>query len=186
MTKFFLGIKAILFYLIMKIRYGKRCSLYVVNSLRGTTKVDLQTNATLKIGNFLMTQGPLYLKILVNGKVKIGNNVFFNHNCSITAADSVIIGNNVTIANNVVIVDHDHVMDSRGVVQNELSTMPVVIEDNSWIAANVTITKGVHIGTGAVVAAGAVVTHDVPAHTIFAGVPAKKVRALNTSNNKDG
>ncbi|GAB4461186.1 MAG: hypothetical protein OHK0029_26110 [Armatimonadaceae bacterium] len=56
---------------------------------------------------------------------------------------------------------------------------PVIIEDNVWIASRVTILKGVHIGTGAVVAAGAVVTKNVPARTLVAGVPAKVIRSLD-------
>lgn len=177
MKKLFLGVRAIFFFVFLKLRYGNRCDLHIVNSIRGINKFELQSNATLKIGKFLMTQGPLYLKALPDANIIIGDNVFFNHNCSITAADSVIIGDNVTIANNVVIVDHDHVMDTVGVVQDRLTKAPVIIEDNAWIAANTTITKGVHIGTGAVVAAGAVVTHDVPAHTIAAGIPAKKIKS---------
>lgn len=57
-----------------------------------------------------------------------------------------------------------------------LIAKPVTIEDRVWCGANVTITKGVHIGKGAIVAAGAVVTKDVPARALVAGVPAKIIR----------
>lgn len=52
-----------------------------------------------------------------------------------------------------------------------------------WIGANVTITKGVNIGEGAVVVAGAVVTHDVPAHTIVGGLPARVIKGINIIEN---
>ena len=55
---------------------------------------------------------------------------------------------------------------------------PVVIEDDVWLAARVVVLKGVTIGRGAVVAAGAVVTKDVPPYTLVGGVPAKFIRAL--------
>lgn len=55
-----------------------------------------------------MTAGPCYIKCLENAMCKIDNNVFMNHNCSITCADRIIIGDNVIMANNVVIVDHDN------------------------------------------------------------------------------
>ena len=78
-------------------------------------------------------------------------------------------------ANNIVIIDHDHVIGGNGVT-GELTARPVIIEDRVWCGANVTITKGVHIGAGAVIAAGAVVTRDIQENTVVAGVPAKRIR----------
>ena len=71
-------------------------------------------------------------------------------------------------------IDHDHEMGKDGVT-GALVSKPIVIEDRVWCGANVTITKGVHIGTGAVIAAGAVVTCDVQEKTVVAGVPARKI-----------
>lgn len=100
---------------------------------------------------------------------------FFNHNCSITCADEIKIGNHCMFANNLVIVDHNHEVGESGVT-GTLISKPVVIEDRVWCGANVTITKGVHIGTGAVIGANAVVVNDVDAHTVVAGVPATKIK----------
>ena len=96
-----------------------------------------------------------------------------NHNCSITAVDQIVIGNDVNIANNVVIVDHDHIITSEGVL-GELISSPVVIGNRVWIGADSVITRGVTIGDGAVIAAGAVVNKDIPAHELWGGIPAKK------------
>ena len=98
--------------------------------------------------------------------------MFFNHNCSITCADEIKIGNHCMFANNLVIVDHDHEVGETGVT-GDLTSKPIVIEDRVWCGANVTIIKGVHIGAGAVIAAGAVVTKDVPKRAVVAGVPGK-------------
>ncbi|MGN1156310.1 MAG: acyltransferase [Agathobacter sp.] len=128
-----------------------------------------------------MSRGPLYLKSVNGGRLTIGKDVFFNHNASITCANMISIGNQCKFANNLVIVDHDHAIGPEGAL-SELVTKPIVIEDRVWCGANVTITKGVHIGTGAVVAAGAVVTKDVPAYSIVAGVPAKVIRDMKENH----
>lgn len=143
-----------------------------VNSIKGKFRVEIIENGKIEIGKFLMSRGPLYLKSVDGGIMTMGDYVFFNHNCSITCAKEISIGSHCMFANNLVIVDHDHVIGPDGVTGN-LVSKPIVIENGVWCGANVTITKGVHIGTGAVIAAGAVVTKDVPANVVVAGVPAK-------------
>ena len=146
-----------------------------INSIRGAFKTEIISNGSITIGHFLMSRGPLYLKSVNGGKMTIGENVFFNHNCSLTCAESIVIGNDCMFANNLVIVDHDHRIEKDGVT-GTLVSKPIIIEDRVWCGANVTITKGVHIGTGAVIGANAVVVNDVEAHSIVAGVPAKKIK----------
>ncbi len=128
-----------------------------------------------------MSAGALYLKCVDGGKIVIGDRVFFNHNCSITASSSVKIGNNCNIANNVVIVDHDHKYNESGVI-NGLISNPVVLGDNVWIGANTTILKGVTIGDCAIVAAGSVVRNDIPAYSLAAGTPARVIKRLDRRN----
>ena len=154
--------------------HGKFQSTWI-NSIRGVFKTEIIGNGNITVGRFLMSRGPLYLKSVNGGKVTIGENVFFNHNCSITCAESITIGEHCMFANNLVIVDHDHIVGEKGVT-GELISKPVIIENQVWCGANVTITKGVHIGRGAVIAAGAVVTNDVPERAVMAGVPARRIR----------
>jgi acetyltransferase-like isoleucine patch superfamily enzyme len=110
--------------------------------------------------------------------VTIGNNVYFNRNVFITARDNVTIGNDVLIGPNVVINTGNHTFTERNVpiVKQGHTSERIVIEDDVWIAANAVILKGVTIGKGAVVAAGAVVNRDVPPYTVVGGVPAKKIK----------
>ena len=107
-----------------------------VNSLRGAFKAEIIGNGTISIGKFLMSRGPIYLKSVNDGNLSIGENVFFNHNCSITCADEIKIGNHCMFANNLVIVDHDHEVGEDGVT-GDLTSKPIVIEDRVWIAFNV-------------------------------------------------
>jgi acetyltransferase-like isoleucine patch superfamily enzyme len=95
----------------------------------------------------------------------------------------ITIGNEVNLAQGVVVsaLNHNYADTTHTIHTQGVSTKPVVISDDVWIGANATITPGVTIGRHSVVAAGSVVTHDVPPFTIVAGVPAriiKKIEAL--------
>lgn len=176
-SKIGVGMKSVCTSIRLKVCYGKRISIRYVNSFRHGITIALKDQASCAIGDFLMVDGPLYIKAEKAARVLIGDKVFFNHNCSITSMEKVQIGAGCNIANNVVIVDHDHQMQECGVVEGYVAA-PVEIGENVWIGANATILKGVQIGDGAVIAAGAVVNCNVPAFEIWGGIPAKKIRAL--------
>lgn len=103
--------------------------------------------------------------------IKIGRNVFINSGCrfqdqgGITIGDGSLIGHNVVLAT----INHDYNPKKRGTMYLK----PIVLEENSWIGSNATILSGITIGENSIVAAGSVVTKDVPANTIVAGNPAK-------------
>jgi len=90
----------------------------------------------------------------------------------------VSIGNNVILAQNVVMsgLNHEYRDVSTPVHQQKVTTAPITIGDDCWIAANSVITAGVTIGKHCVIAAGSVVTKDVPPFTIAAGNPAKPIK----------
>lgn len=103
-------------------------------------------------------------------RIVVGAHTNINKRCVIDGRGGVIIGNNVDIAQetNIWTEQHDYNSPTYKSVCKE-----VVIEDYVWLASRVTVLPGVHIGRGAVVASGAVVTKDVPPLAIVAGVPAK-------------
>jgi acetyltransferase-like isoleucine patch superfamily enzyme len=110
------------------------------------------------------------------GILRIGNQVFINTGTTISATAEVTIGDRVQIANGVSILDSDfHGLENRDCPP---PSEPIRIEDDVWIATKAIILKGVTIGRGAVVAAGAVVTRDVAPYTLVGGVPARLIRAL--------
>lgn len=93
-------------------------------------------------------------------------------------------GNRVSIAPNVAFVAYSLPNNSPAmlahpyVAEHLVQRKKIVVDDDAWIGANVTILPGVHIGRGAIIGAGAVVTTDVPPHTIAAGVPARIIRSM--------
>jgi acetyltransferase-like isoleucine patch superfamily enzyme len=107
-------------------------------------------------------------------RISIGNGTYLNRNAEVVAAHSVTIGRDCKIARDVIIMDTDqHEVPGMGLVSK-----PVRIGDHVWIGCRAIILKGVTIGAGAVVAAGAVVTKDVPARAVVAGTPARVLRML--------
>lgn len=103
------------------------------------------------------------------GKIEIGNNVFFNHYCSIYAMNSIKIGNGTIFGENVKIYDHNHCYDNPNIpIKNQgYTSAPIVIGKHCWIASNVTILKGVTIGDNCVIGAGCTVYKDIPDNTIL-------------------
>ncbi len=110
------------------------------------------------------------LEVGKNAFIKIGNGTYLNRNTVIVAKERVEIGKDCKIAWDVVIIDSDlHPLPG----ETKVDTKPVIIMDNVWIGCRVIVLKGVTIGSGAIIAAGAVVTKDVPENSIAAGVPAR-------------
>ena len=108
--------------------------------------------------------------------LNIGKNSVINANCRIDTRGGITIGNSVSISSDVTILTADHNMNCDHFSGRNLATN---IEDYVWIGTGAMILPGVQIGKAAVVAAGAVVTKDVPAYAVVAGVPAKKIGERN-------
>jgi acetyltransferase-like isoleucine patch superfamily enzyme len=107
---------------------------------------------------------------------KIGKNVFINFDCVFLDLGGIIIEDNVLIAPKVSLLTEEHPISLEN--RHSLVPKPILIKKNAWIGAAATILPGVTIGENAVVAAGAVVTTDVPANTIVGGIPAKFIKNI--------
>lgn len=110
--------------------------------------------------------------------ISIGDGCFINCNVTILDTNRVTIGENVFIAPGVVISAATHPLDAQRRVSRHFQSHPITIKENAWIGANATILTGVTIGKNTVVAAGAVVTQDVPDDTLVGGVPAKFIKKI--------
>jgi acetyltransferase-like isoleucine patch superfamily enzyme len=106
----------------------------------------------------------------------IGKNVFINHACSFLDLGGITIEDDVLIGPKVNLITENHPTDPSK--RKSLLCKPIVIKRNAWIGAAATILPGVTIGKNAIVAAGSVVTKNVPDNTCVAGVPAKFVKQV--------
>lgn len=125
----------------------------------------------------------IYRNVLVLGKVCIGANSSISNNTTLSGAQAgITIGTQVMIAPGCCIVAFNHgtALSAGPMIQQALVEAPVVIGNDVWVGANCTITAGVTIGDGAVVAANSVVINDVPAEAIVGGVPARLLRMRNS------
>lgn len=108
--------------------------------------------------------------------IKIGKGVFINHACTFLDMGGITLEDNVLIGPKVNLITENHPMEPEN--RKSLVCRPIVIKRNAWVGAAATILPGVTVGENAIVAAGAVVTKDVAANTIVAGVPAKAVKSI--------
>ena len=117
---------------------------------------------------------PLYINY---GKhTKIGKNVFINFDCIFLDLGGITIEDNVQIAPKVSLLSEGHPISSKD--RQSLVPGPIHIKKNAWIGAGAIILQGVTIGENAIVAAGAVVSKDVPDNMIVGGIPAKIIKAI--------
>ncbi|OBH56561.1 hypothetical protein A5686_00355 [Mycobacterium sp. E2479] len=116
--------------------------------------------------------------------IRIGSDVYMGFNVELETnfPELVSIGNHVTISHRCIITAHmDSPSDTPVKDFLPMGAKPVIIEDGAWICIGATILPGVTVGENAVVAAGAVVSRDVPANTVVAGIPARHVKRLDAA-----
>lgn len=119
------------------------------------------------------------VKIIGNAPLTIGDNVWIGHETMIIASEEVKIEPFVNIAPRVYIGTGTHEIDTTGVsIAGIGKSLPITIGEGAWICANSSIIAGVKIGKKSIVAAGAVVLHDVPDGELWGGIPAKKIKTL--------
>ena len=125
------------------------------------------------IGENVQVQPPLQCNL--GNNVKIGNNVSIMYNVLMMSAGGITIEDGAMIAANCSLISNNHDPKDRAVI----TCKPVVIGKNVWVGANSIILPGVTVGENAIVAAGSVVTKDVPANTLVGGVPAKFIKHID-------
>lgn len=154
------------------------------HQLLGEKYISIGEKTTLQKG-VILTAWDKYGQQTFTPSIKIGNNCSIGEYAHITACKEIIIGNNVLTGRRIYISDNAHGNSTKEEIDIPPIKRPlyvkgsVIIEDNVWIGERVCILSGVHIGKGAIIAANAVVTHDVPAACIVGGVPAKIIKKMN-------
>lgn len=144
--------------------------------------ISIGKNVTLRssnLGYHLNMHSPIKLSTDNGAKISIGSNSRLN-GCCIHASNEIIIGNNCLVAANTQIIDNNGHNISFDDVENRINTYGIAksirIGHNVWIGANCFILPGITVGNGSIVAAGSIVTKDVPPMSIVGGNPAKLIK----------
>lgn len=136
---------------------------------------ELFSRITAKtVGEGLRLETPFYTDFGKN--ITVGRNVFINSGCKFQDQGGIYIGDETFIGHNVVLATLDHDIDPEK--RYMLYPAAIRIGKRVWIGSNVVVTKGVTIGDNSVIAAGAVVTKDIPANVVAGGVPAKILKEI--------
>lgn len=143
--------------------------------------------AGMQIGPGSLFQGPLRVTGSRNpcAEVSIGAFSLMSGSLHVDVGAPIRIGDRVRIGHDVSLLTVDHAVGTEAMRSGRRKAGPIDIGDGAWIASRVVVLPGVRIGAGAIVAAGAVVTRDVPANTVVAGVPARVIRRLKANGEVD-
>lgn len=150
--------------------------------VRTLGKPRIENHGTISIGAHTLLRSinvPVELACEAGAELTIGQHCMINYGVSLGCTKSITIGDRCRLGPYVMVVDTGfHELYDR---QKRPPSQPVVLEDDVWIGAKASVMPGVHIGRGAVIGAGAVVTRDVPAFAVVAGVPAQIIKQLDPS-----
>jgi acetyltransferase-like isoleucine patch superfamily enzyme len=135
----------------------------------------------LEIGEGTLLEPGCWLTLNGDARIRIGEGCFLNRNTMLAALELIEIGDHVMFANNCFVGDSDHRFDdpTKPITWQGFEPQgPVRIGSNCWFGVNCVVTGGVEIGERAVIGSNSVITRDIPAGVIAAGVPAKVIREI--------
>lgn len=163
------------------LRLNKNISIQNGNRIYSQAKFITNYNGQIIIGNNNEFLFGICL-VTYGGSIKIGNNCSINPYTVIYGhGKGTTIGDNVLIAGHCMIISSNHNFGNKDVPINQQgeTSRGIIIEDDVWLGAGVKILDGVTIGKGSIVAAGSVVNKNIEPYSIYAGVPAKKIKTRN-------
>lgn len=165
-----------------KLRYGERLEFNIFNVfIHPTTRIEISGSGKIKFAagrRIYIDRGGLIRSS--GGVIEIGAGFFMNQNCMIVSHENISIGSEVMFGPGVCVFDSDHSMqlDGRPFSSQGYKKSPVKLADNVWVGANAVLTRGCSVGANTVVAANSVAKGELEAASVYAGVPAKKVKSL--------
>lgn len=146
--------------------------------IQGLSDHGVSFGDNVTVGRMAMIRPSGYYSVDVGHGLSVGNNSAIGAYSYIGASGRISIGSNVMLGPRVTMSSENHVFQDRTktIKEQGVTRRGIIIEDDCWIGSGVTLIDGITVGTGSVVAAGAVVTKDVPPFTVVGGIPAKVIK----------
>ncbi|MFN8151270.1 MAG: acyltransferase [Solirubrobacterales bacterium] len=169
-------------------RHAARGGFYVRHPVEGEI-LEALDDGRLVIGEGTKLEPGCWITLAPEARIVIGRGCFLNRETMLAAQELIEIGDHVMFANHCFVGDADHRFDDPDLPitwQGFTPRGPVRIGDNVWLGKGVVVTGGTEIGARSVIGSNSVVTHDVPAATIAAGVPAKVLREIEFKPSATG
>jgi lipopolysaccharide O-acetyltransferase len=147
--------------------------------------VSLGNNVKIK-KNWRIECYPTFGHQKLNPQLTIGDNVIINFGFTAFVADKIRIGSNCIFAANVTLISENHGINpesNKPYYAQDLTTGPIEIGEGCWLGQNVSVLPNVSIGEKCIIATNAVVSHNIPAYSIAAGIPAKVIKQYDLNEN---
>jgi len=166
----------------LRLFLGRGLASLIPHHVGGRVRVSLLRLAGLRIGSGTIMAGA---PTITGGRdlyrlLSIGRGCWFNLGCILDVHAELKIGDGVQLGQEVLIITNSHRIGTASRRSGAVEALPVQIGNGAWLGARALLLPGVTIGEGAVVAAGAVVTKDVPPYVVVGGVPARQISALDS------
>ena len=153
---------------VMKVFYRKNLYFSPVERFSPNVVIDVDRKSKITFGKKVSVHSRGRISAHEGGELTIGDRTSFNVGCIVVSRSEIIIGKNVSFGPNVTIYDHNHIMNLKdGTKSSGFDLRNVEIGDNSWIGTGVIVLPGAKIGKNCVIAAGSVVTGEVPDNTVL-------------------
>lgn len=150
------------FYFKKNIKYEKKQNFYY------DTRLEIsKSSKKVYLGNNICTNKNCRIAVRDNAELFIGNNCTFNVGCQIISREKVVIGKNTHFGCNCIIIDNDHNFSKKNGYSTGFTSSPIIIGENCLIGANTVILKGVEIGDRSIIAAGSVITKNIPKESVI-------------------
>jgi acetyltransferase-like isoleucine patch superfamily enzyme len=173
--------RLLLRYVFLKLRFGKRLQTDGICFICPDVTLEIGRNATLRIGRWSWIGHGSKIRVH-EGEVSIGAKTVMGQDCTISAYQHVSIGRECIIADRVMLIDFDHGMAEveRPIRLQGIYKRDVRVGHNVWVGYGACILRGVSVGENSVIGTSSVVTKQVPANAVVAGMPARVIRMRET------
>ncbi len=165
--------------------YSTKADRNMLKTIIAKFKYKMQYGRKVQIGRKFRCRNAFFIAIENAGEITIGEHVFFNNACSISALGHVKIGDNCLFGENVKIYDHNHIFNLKAglsIATQGMSVGNVKVGNNCWIGSNCILLKGAKIGDNCVIGAGCIINCEIPSNSLVRSKKELQIEEIRYTN----